>query len=307
MFTHLHVHSHYSILQAIGTPTDYIKKAKALGMSALALTDSDGMYGCIEHYKSCKKQGIKPLLGVELTLVQDYQQKTQLDHPQRIILLAKNYQGYQSLLQLTSHANLEWWQGQARIDRTLLQTHADHLIVIISGLQSLISYDITHQPALLDEHINKLMQIFGADHVLCSLLVGYPDKDPAITRYNQTILDISTRYGLPLICSPNVHMIDAEQRAAYEIFLCIKDNKRVYDTDKPKIDQPVWLMSEDEIKTTLTQQGYNHDLIDRMIQQTNTLANQIDITIPMETILFPSYQSSDEIQILYQQYVKTYT
>jgi DNA polymerase-3 subunit alpha len=107
MFTHLHVHSHYSILQAIGTPTDYIKKAKALGMSALALTDSDGMYGCIEHYKSCKKQGIKPLLGVELTLVQDYQQKTQLDHPQRIVLLAKNYQGYQSLLQLTSHANLE--------------------------------------------------------------------------------------------------------------------------------------------------------------------------------------------------------
>lgn len=307
MFTHLHVHSHYSVLQAIGTPTDYIKKAKALGMSALALTDSDGMYGCIEHYKSCKKQGIKPLLGVELTLVQDYQQKTQLDHPQRIVLLAKNYQGYQSLLQLTSHANLEWWQGQARVDRTLLQAHAKHLIVIISGLQSLISYDITHQPALLDEHIHKLMHIFGTENVVGSLLVGYSDKDPAITRYNQTILDISTKYELPLICSPNVHMIDAKQRAAYEIFLCIKDNKRIYDTDKPKIDQPVWLMSEDEIKNTLTQQGYNPTLINRMIQQTSTIADQIDIQIPMETILFPSYQSSDEIQTLYQQYVRTYT
>jgi DNA polymerase III alpha subunit len=94
-------------------------------------------------------------------------------------------------------------------------------------------------------------------------------------------------------------MIDAEQRAAYEIFLCIKDNKRVYDTDKPKIDQPVWLMSEDEIKTTLTQQGYDHvPWLIAWLQQTNTLADQIDITIPMETILFPSYQSSDEIQIL---------
>jgi DNA polymerase III alpha subunit len=101
-------------------------------------------------------------------------------------------------------------------------------------------------------------------------------------------------------------MIDAEQKSAYEIFLCIKDNKRVYDTDKPKIDQPIWLMSEHEIKTILIQQGYDSSIIERMINQTNTLADQIDITIPMETILFPSYQSSDEIKNLYEQYRKNY-
>jgi DNA polymerase-3 subunit alpha len=107
MFVQLHGHSHYSLLEAIGKPKDLIAQAKKLGMSALGLTDYNGMYGAIDFYKTCLKEEIKPLLGVELVLVQDRTNKETKENPGTICLLAKNHQGYLDLLEIVSHANLE--------------------------------------------------------------------------------------------------------------------------------------------------------------------------------------------------------
>lgn len=123
MYTHLHLHSHYSLLQALGDPKAYVAKAKELSMSSLAITDYNGLYGIIEHYKYCKKASIKPLLGVELYLVQNYTIKPKDEVSASIVLLATDYSGYKNLLKLTSHGNLEGRHGKARIDLKLLRDH----------------------------------------------------------------------------------------------------------------------------------------------------------------------------------------
>ncbi len=117
MFVHLHTHSHYSLLDGLGTIDDLIKRAKANGATALALTDHGVMYGAIEFYQKCKKNGLKPIIGVEAyispTTLDD---KSSKEKPYHLILLAKDYQGYKNLLQLTTIAHLEGYYYKPRID-----------------------------------------------------------------------------------------------------------------------------------------------------------------------------------------------
>ena len=107
MFVHLHGHSHFSLLEGIGKPRDILMKAQELKMPAIALTDYNGLYGALEFYKTAQAEDIKPIIGVELSLVQDITVKPKDELPYFIVLLAKNEKGYQNLLKLVSHANLE--------------------------------------------------------------------------------------------------------------------------------------------------------------------------------------------------------
>lgn len=101
-FVHLHTHSHYSILEGLPKPKDYVKKAKSLGMKAVALTDTGNIHGCHELYKYCKEEGIKPILGMELYVKSPFQEKLQ----HKLVLLAKTHQGYKNILSLASQASL---------------------------------------------------------------------------------------------------------------------------------------------------------------------------------------------------------
>ena len=107
MFIHLHGHSHYSLLEAIGKPKDIIAKAVDLEMPAICLTDYGGMYGAVEFYQQCQKNAIKPIIGVELGLVHEMQVKDRGENAGNIVLIASNHEGYQNLLQIISLANME--------------------------------------------------------------------------------------------------------------------------------------------------------------------------------------------------------
>ncbi len=132
-FVHLHTHSHYSLLEALPKIPELIKKAKKLGMTALALTDSGNLYGAIEFYKECKEQGIKPIIGVDfyVALRTRIDKEAHIDNQRtRLILLAENNQGYKNLLKLVSASYLEGFYYKPRIDRELLEKHHEGLIGI---------------------------------------------------------------------------------------------------------------------------------------------------------------------------------
>lgn len=135
-FTHLHVHSHYSLLDAIGSPKALLAQAKALGMSSLALTDYFGMYGAIEFYKEAQKHGINPLIGTEIGYVQDMNYKDPNENAGTIVLLARDYIGYQNLMQLVSKGHLEGFHKLPRIDLRCLQQFSSGVIALGGGPRS---------------------------------------------------------------------------------------------------------------------------------------------------------------------------
>src|SRR3990167_5566333 len=132
-FTHLHTHSHYSLLEALAKIPDLVKKAKKCGMESLALTDSGNLYGAIEFYKECKENGIKPIIGVDfyVALRTRHDKEARIDNQRsRLVLLAENETGYKNLLKLVSASYLEGFYYKPRIDRELLERYNEGLIAI---------------------------------------------------------------------------------------------------------------------------------------------------------------------------------
>src|SRR3989344_3843068 len=138
-FVHLHTHSHYSLLDGLAKVDDLVEKAKKLGMPALAITDHGNLYGAIEFYKSCKKAGIKPIIGLEAYVAAGslYEKRPGIDDRRHhLILLSKNLEGYKNLVRLVTVSHLEGFYYKPRIDKDLLKKHSAGLIALsgcISG------------------------------------------------------------------------------------------------------------------------------------------------------------------------------
>ena len=132
-FTHLHTHSHYSLLNALPKIDELVKKAKSMGMTSLALTDNCNLYGAIEFYKECQKKEIKPIIGIDAYMAyrSRFDKQTGIDKDRyRLVLLAKNHLGYQNLIKLVTYAHLEGFYYKPRIDRELLEKYKDGLVAI---------------------------------------------------------------------------------------------------------------------------------------------------------------------------------
>jgi DNA polymerase-3 subunit alpha len=133
-FVHLHVHSHYSLLNALPTPKELAKAAKEDGQDALAITDAGALYGAIDFYKACTKEGIKPIIGLDAYLAPRtrHDKEAMIDKPRsRLVLLAKTFHGYQNLIKLVTLSNLEGFYYRPRLDDELIRTYAEDLICII--------------------------------------------------------------------------------------------------------------------------------------------------------------------------------
>jgi DNA polymerase-3 subunit alpha len=130
-FVHLHTHSHYSLLDGLSKIPELVKRAKELDMPALALTDHGVMYGAIEFYKACKKEGIKPIIGVEAYIAERtlHDKEANIDSKRyHLTLLAKNHTGYKNLMRLVSTSYLEGYYYKPRMDLEIIREHAEGLI-----------------------------------------------------------------------------------------------------------------------------------------------------------------------------------
>lgn len=223
-FVHLHVHSHYSLLDGLGKVDELIAKAVEYGMPALALTDHGVMYGAIEFYKKAKKAGIKPIVGVEAYVARNLHtdKRPKLDEkPYHLILLAKDETGYRNLTKLTTIAHLDGFYYKPRIDWELLQKHHEGLICSTACLGGELARHIINDdmPAAYDM-IARYRKLFGEGNFY--LEVQHNPSIPQQQLVNDKIFELSKELDLPVICTNDVHYVNREDDFAQDVLLCIQ-------------------------------------------------------------------------------------
>ena len=228
-FVHLHTHSHYSLLNALPTPKELVAAAKADGQTAIALTDNGALYGIIDFYKTCTKEGVKPIIGLDAYLApRTRHDKEAIDKPRaRLVLLAKTFTGYQNLIQLVTTSNLEGFYYKPRLDDELITKHAKDLICIIPSFAGEIA------KALKDGDIEKAeqrldwyKQIFGAD---CYLEITHHPEVTDHQKNQVAIIALARKTNTPLVAAHDVYYLKPEDRVAREVLIKIQ-NGGVVDT-----------------------------------------------------------------------------
>lgn len=233
-FTHLHVHSHYSLLDGLSKIDDLIGAAKKQGMKALAITDHGVMYGAIEFYKKARTAGIKPIIGEEVYVAPyGYLSKTRPEDRTRrhLILLAKNNEGYKNLLILTTKAHLEGFYYKPRVDRELLKTYSSGLIALSGCLNGEIPRLITqgNYKEALDLAL-IYQEIFGKGNFYLELQRHPRLKNQEVV--NQALIAISKKTSISVLASADIHYLHPEDQRAQEILVAINTNKELSDDNR---------------------------------------------------------------------------
>ncbi len=194
-FTHLHVHSHYSLLDGLAKIDDLINRAKELHMDSLALTDHGVLFGAIEFYKKAKKAGIKPIIGAELYIAPEgrHFKRPNIDRERwHIVVLAKNKTGYQNLIHLITKSHLEGFYYKPRVDKGLLKEYSDGLIAMSACLHGEISQTILAGDIKKAERIAlEYQDIFGPGNFYLELMPHYHLKEQK--RVNDALKKISKK------------------------------------------------------------------------------------------------------------------
>lgn len=236
-FVHLHVHSYYSLLTAVGGPAAIVEKSVKDGAAAVALTDFGNMHGAIEFYKSCSKHGVKPILGYDahLALRSRFDREPMDARSFQLVLLAKNDIGYRNLLQLATEASLTGFYFRPRIDRELLAKHSEGLIALSGGLngeiaQSILKGDI---PQKTKEIALAYQQIFGSDFYL--EIQRHPVTRPEFAEVEMRLVELSQEFTIPLVATNDVHYPYPNDAEAQDIVTCVRDNAQRNDPNRPKM------------------------------------------------------------------------
>jgi DNA-directed DNA polymerase III PolC len=230
-FAHLHVHSEYSVLDGACRIEALAERAAAFGQPALGLTDHGVMNGAVEHYKACKKQGIKPILGLEAYFVDDRRTEAVKYERNHLTLLAASDEGFRNLVKLSSAGFLEGYRrGKANVDLELLSRHAGGVIALTGCLQSRFCRRLVDDAAAeAREHADTLLQVFGADSVYFEVQKnGVAEQAKA----NEGIVRIARELGRPLVATGDVHYLRREDYDHHKALLCVQTKSTL---DAPKL------------------------------------------------------------------------
>ncbi len=232
-FAHLHVHSHYSLLTALPTPEALLERAKLLGMTSLALTDTSALYGAIEFYVAAEKAGIKPIIGAEIWVAKDLKSKNNTAEDRRrhqLVLLAENETGYQNLMKIISTAQLDGFYYKARADKALLRQYHEGLIALSGSLQGEVPTEILYGNLERAKMVAlEYRDIFGPENFF--LEIQPQDTENQLTA-NQGLVELARTTGIPLVATNDVHYLVKDDAATQDILLAIRDNKQVTDPDR---------------------------------------------------------------------------
>lgn len=302
MFIHLHGHSTFSFLEAIGKPAKIAARAKELGMSAIAITDYNGMFGAIKFLQACKDEGITPILWVELGFVLDVTSTYPVDQVGNIVFLAKTTKWYSSLLELTSYANTIWVKGKPKVDLSAIRSFSDWVVCLFWGTQSWIGKMILRDESRekIIEIIRMLQSILGEDSVYGEIIAQLHSENNELERVNSYVFALCQELGVPCVVNNNYHYIKKSDKEAWEVALAVKDGKKIYEMDRR---QPVWdfhIMTEEEVGEVLISNWYNSDQIQKMIATNVTLAESFQVKVALGQTLFPNYESPEDVKELYE-------
>ena len=238
-FVHLHVHTEYSLLDGFCRIDGLAKRVRELGQTAVAVTDHGVMYGAIDFYRACKKEGVKPIIGCEVYVAPAGRTRFQKVHEfdaesRHLVLLCRNEEGYKNLSYMVSKAFVEGFYIKPRVDMELLRSHSGGLIALSACLAGEIpkrlmngSYDAAKSYAL------EMRDIFGEDGFYLELQ-DHGIRDQAVV--NQGLLRIHQETGIPLVCTNDCHYLAPEDAEAHDVLLCIQTGKLVDDENRMRYE-----------------------------------------------------------------------
>ncbi len=285
-FVHLHVHSHYSLLDGLAKIDELIKAAKEDGAEALAITDHGVMYGAIEFYQKCKRADIKPIIGVEGYLAPGSRldKRTKLDEKNyHLLLLAKNLEGYKNLIKLTTIAHLEGFYYKPRIDWEVLQRYHGGLIACSACLTGEIpKLILAGKIDRARERIIEYNKLFGQGNFYLEIMPFFDLEGQG--EVNQKLIEFSQELNVPLVATNDVHYLKREDEEAQDILLCLQNKKKKEDKNRLNMTGIDYSMrpGREMIKA--------FGNVPEAIANTTKIADQCNLEIKLGKIQLPVFQ-----------------
>ena len=285
-FVHLHVHSHFSILEAVGSIGEILDRTKGMGMSSIAITDTLNMYAGIEFYEKAHKAGIKPIMGMEAWIDPQGLTNGALVNTVRypLVLLAKNFKGYQNLIQLASLARVEGHMPTPKLDYESIAAHSEGLIALSGDFRGEIAQKLLqNNPEAAKESLQWYTKTFGTDFYLELVpLLNTPDQ----VKVNQLLMDFATEHSVPLVVGANSWYSTPDKAQAHDIMLAIKQKTTLLNPDRYSLmGEDYSLKTPEEMVKLSEKAGFPAEAI----QNTVKIADSCDVEIPLNQIQLPSF------------------
>ena len=283
-FTHLHVHSEFSLLDGLGRITELVDTAAQLGMDSMAITDHGALYGAVAFYQAARTKGIKPIIGVETYVARrsmtDKEGKADAQ-PFHLILLAQDLVGYRNLCRLVTDAHIDGYYYKPRIDREHLAKYSEGLI----GLSSCLSGEIPKALEVEDWELARNLageygDIFGKDRFYLELQDhGMPDQH----RLNEQLLRLAPEAGLPLVVTNDLHYVREDQSEAHDVLLCVGTGNNLDTPNRMKFD------THDFYVKSAAQMAALFPDHPEAIANTRRIAEMTDLSLPLGQLRIPHF------------------
>lgn len=299
-FTHLHLHTEYSLLDGSGKIKEMVLRAKELGMDSLAITDHGVMYGVIDFYKACITEDIKPIIGCEVYVAPnsrfDREPGASEDRYYHLVLLAENNTGYQNLMKIVSKGFIEGFYYKPRIDKEILRMHSEGIIALSACLGGEVAgnirrgfYEEAKKAAL------SYKEIFGEGNFFLELQDhGIPEQKTV----NQGLIRMSDETGIDLVVTNDVHYTFEDDAQSHDVLLCIQTQKKITDENRMRYEGgQYYLKSPEEMLRVFPYAREALENTHRIAERCNVIITFGDYKLPVYPVPKP-YNSFDYLTLI---------
>ena len=284
-FTHLHVHTEYSLLDGSNKIKEYVSRVKELGMDSAAITDHGVMYGVIDFYREAKKAGINPIIGCEVYVAPNSRFDRELtggeDRYYHLVLLAENNKGYANLMKIVSCGFVEGYYYKPRVDKEILRKYHEGIIALSACLAGEVPRYLSK--GLYEEAKKKALEyqeIFGKENYFLELQDHGIDEQ---TRVNHQLMQMSEELGIGLVATNDIHYTYAEDEKPHDILLCIQTGKKLEDENRMRYEGGQYYVKSPEEMAKL----FPYAL--QALENTHIIAERCNVEIEFGVKKLPKY------------------
>ena len=283
MFTHLHVHTEYSMLDGLSRLEDLVLQTKALGMDSLAITDHGGMYGAIDFYQIAKKHGVKPIIGCEMYVAPGSRRERGSDNrsPYHMTVLSQNARGYDNLVKLVTKSNLEGFYYKPRIDREIFEQHSEGLIAL-SGCPSgeipkaIVRGDMDGARAAAMWYKDLLGDRYFLE------LMSHGDV-PELPQINNGLMQLHKELDIPVVATNDSHYTHKHDSPLQDILICIQTNTNIQDEKRLRMEEDSYYLRSPQEMAALWAE------VPDAISNTQRIADMCDLDLDFSRMRLPQY------------------
>ena len=286
MFTHLHVHTEYSLLDGLSSISGLVERAKEQGMTAMGITDHGGMYGVVDFYSACKEAGIKPIIGCELYVASGSREERRPNEktPFHLTVLAQNDQGYKNLMRLVTTSHLDGFYYKPRVDHQVLEQYSEGLVVLSGCPSAELSRAIIDGD---EAHAMEIARWYKETFPNFYLELQRHENLPFLDDLNRGLLNVGEKLDIPLAATNDLHYVNREDAPYQDVMVCIQTNTNIQDDNRLKMsDDSYYLKGPDEMTELFSD-------LPEAVDNTQRIADMCDVTLDFSTLHLPQYETPD--------------